>query len=83
MLPTIEQKSIIEQKAQLILDVRSHYPNNSLADLYDPDKMPEDLKRAHEANDKAVLDAYGFKYDMTEPEIVAELMKLYLELTTR
>lgn len=83
MLPTIEQKSIIEQKAQLILDVRSHYPNNSLADLYDPDKMPEDLKMAHEANDKAVLDAYGFKYDMTEPEIVAELMKLYLELTTR
>ncbi|MCR4766905.1 MAG: methylase [Saccharofermentans sp.] len=64
-----------------ILDTRSLYPDKSLADLYDPDKMPEDLKAAHEANDRAVMDAYGFSYDMTEPEIVAELMKMYQVLT--
>ena len=52
-----------------------------LADLYNPNKMPDDLKAAHEANDRAVMDAYGFAYDMTEPEIVAELMKMYQELT--
>lgn len=79
--PTDDQKAVIEQTAQSILDARSLYPDKSLADLYDPDKMPAELKAAHEANDKAVMDAYGFDYDMTEPEIVAELMKMYQELT--
>lgn len=79
--PTDEQKAIIEQTAQGILDARALYPDKSLADLYDPDKMPVELKAAHEANDKAVMDAYGFSYDMTEPEIVAELMKMYQNLT--
>ena len=79
--PTDEQKATIEQTAQGILDARALYPDKSLADLYDPDKMPAELKAAHEANDKAVMDAYGFSYDMTEPEIVAELMKMYQELT--
>lgn len=79
--PTDEQKAIIEQTAQGILDARALYPDKSLADLYDPDKMPPELKAAHVANDKAVMDAYGFSYDMTEPQIVAELMKMYQELT--
>lgn len=79
--PTDEQKAIIEQTAQGILDARALYPDKSLADLYDPDKMPPELKAAHEANDKAVMDAYGFSYEMTEPQIVAELMKMYQELT--
>lgn len=43
--------------------------------------MPAELKAAHEANDRAIMDAYGFAYDMTEPEIVAELMKMYQALT--
>ncbi len=79
--PTDEQKASIEQTAQGILDARALYPDKSLADLYDPDKMPAELKTAHEANDRAVMDAYGFDYAMTEPEIVAELMKMYQELT--
>jgi len=79
--PTDEQKASIEQTAQGILDARALYPDKSLADLYDPDKMPAELKKAHEANDRAVMDAYGFDYAMTEPEIVAELMKMYQELT--
>ena len=79
--PTDDQKAVIEQTAQGILDARALYPDKSLADLYDPDKMPPELKAAHEANDRAVMDAYGFSYDMTEPQIVAELMKMYQELT--
>ena len=78
---TSEQKAAIEQTAQGILDARDNHPGKSLADLYDPDKMPADLKAAHEANDMAVMDAYGFPRDMTEPEIVAELMKMYQKLT--
>lgn len=79
--PTDGQKATIEQTAQGILDARALYPDKSLADLYDPDKMPVELRIAHEANDKAVMDAYGFACDMGEPEIVAELMKMYQELT--
>ena len=79
--PTNDQKTTIEQTAQGILDARALYPDKSLADLYDPDKMPVELRIAHEANDKAVMDAYGFARDMGEPEIVAELMKMYQELT--
>lgn len=71
--------NIIEQTAQEILDARALYPDSTLADLYDPLLMPIELRKAHEANDKAVMKAYGFKLSMTEDEIVAELMKLYQE----
>lgn len=80
--PTDEQKAKIEQTAQAILDARALYPDCSLADLYDELTMPVELRKAHQANDKAVMQAYGFNYKtMTESECVAELMKLYQELT--
>lgn len=79
--PTLEQKERIEKTAQGILDARSLYPDSSLADLYDPLTMPFELRKAHEANDKVVMEAYGFRKDMTESEIVAELMKMYQKLT--
>lgn len=44
--------------------------------------MPAELRRAHEANDRAVMKAYGFRADMTEGEIVAELFKMYEKLTS-
>ena len=53
--------------------------NCTLADLYDPLTMPSDLRAAHEANDKAVLAAYGLAPDTPEPEIVAHLFKLYAD----
>ncbi len=80
--PTDEQKAKIEQTAQAILDARALYPESSLADLYDELTMPVELRKAHQANDKAVMQAYGFDYKtMTESECVAELMKMYVELT--
>ncbi len=75
--PTEEQKAKIEQTAQGILDARALYPDSSLADLYDPLTMPIELRRAHVANDRAVMAAYGFSVKMTEADCVAELMKLY------
>jgi hypothetical protein len=54
-----------------------------LADLYDPDLMPIELRRAHRANDAAVLEAYGFPKDATESEIVARLFKMYQKLTEK
>lgn len=80
--PTAEQKVKIEQTAQAILDARALYPDCSLADLYDELTMPPELRRAHQANDKAAMQAYGFWGKLnSESECVAELMKLYKELT--
>ena len=79
--PSENQRARIEQTAQAILDARALYPDSSFADLYDDLTMPYELQKAHRANDAAVLEAYGFRKDMTEPEIVAELFKMYQKLT--
>lgn len=77
---TIEQKEKVEKTAQAILDARALYPNSSLADLYDELTMPPELRKAHQLNDKAVMEAYGFNIKMTESECVAKLMELYQKI---
>lgn len=80
--PTDAQKAKIEQTAQAILDARALYPDSSLADLYDEVTMPPELRKAHQQNDKAVMDAYGMSVkETTEAACVAELMRRYQELT--
>lgn len=82
--PTEQQKAKIEQAAQAILDARDLYPECSLADLYDEVTMPPELRKAHQANDKAVMQAYGFWGKLnTETACVAELMKMYQRLTDK
>ena len=82
--PTEEQKAKIEQTAQGILDARALYPDCSLADLYDEVTMPVELRRAHQANDKAVMAAYGFPVrTTTESSCVAALMKMYQKLVAK
>lgn len=75
-----EQKAIIEKTAQSILDAREIYPDASFADMYGNLIIFPELMKAHRANDAAVLEAYGFRKDMTEAEIVAELFKMYQKL---
>jgi hypothetical protein len=80
--PTEEQKAKIERTAQAILDARALYPDSSLADLYDEITMPVELLKAHQDNDRAVMQAYGFNVKtMTESQCVAELFKLYKEIS--
>ena len=80
--PTDQQRAKIEQTAQAILDARALYPDASLAVLYDETTMPPELRKAHQMNDKAVMLAYGFSIkDMTESKCVAELMRMYQQLT--
>lgn len=85
--PTDEQKVKIEKTAQAILDARKLYPECSLAILYDELTMPPELRKAHEENDKAVMEAYKFyhikgkkKEWFTELEIATALMKMYVKL---
>ena len=80
--PTEELKKKIEQTAQAILDARAMNPNSTLADLYDDNFMPVELRKAHQDNDRAVMQAYGFDVKtMTESQCVAELFKLYQEMS--
>ncbi len=85
--PTPVQQTKIEQTAQAILDARALYPDSSLADLYDELTMPPELRRAHQANDKAVMEAYGFTKGTeayaSEAACVAELMKMYQSMTSK
>lgn len=79
--PTDAQKVKIEQTAQAILDARALYPDCSLADLYDEIAMPPELRKAHQQNDRAVMQAYGFDVaTTTETSCVAELMRRYQKL---
>lgn len=81
--PTDEQIARIGQTAQAILDARAKYPDLTLADLYDNVMMPVELRKAHQDNDRAVMEAYGWKASsqFTESMCVAELFKLYQKLT--
>lgn len=87
--PTDEQKAKIEKTAQGILDARALYPECSLADLYDELTMPPELRKAHQLNDAAVMEAYSFRIKdeqtgrtrwLTESETVSRLMQMYQEL---
>lgn len=79
--PRDAQRAKIEQTSQAILDARTLYPDASLADLYDETTMPPELRKAHQQNDRAVMQAYGFSVkDMTESKCVAELMRRYQRL---
>ena len=85
---TDEQKEMISKTAQAILEARALYPDCSLADLYDELTMPVELRQAHQANDMAVMRAYGFqkivdgkKTWLTESETVARLFEMYEDIT--
>lgn len=79
--PTNDQKEKIRKTAQAILNARAFYTDSNLADLYDPLTMPTELLKAHKANNRAVMHAYGFSIKMSEADCVAELMRMYQKLT--
>ena len=79
--PTDAQKARIEFTAQGILDARDKFPDASYADIYSNLIVFPDIAAAHHANDAAVMEAYGFPKDATEPEVVSRLFKMYQDLT--
>lgn len=79
-----DNRKKLAKTAKGILDARALYSDSSLADLYNELTMPPELRKAHQENDKAVMESYGFDWrKMTESECVAELMKLYQELVDK
>ena len=75
------QKQHIERCAQAVLDARAAHPGATLAQLYDPDKMPANLREAHHALDAAVEAAYGVNFNGDEERITAHLFQLYAQAT--
>ena len=79
MWPSVneKQRAKIETTAKKILDARALYPESSFASLYNDELMPAELRKAHKENDAAVCEAYGWDKNISEEEIVIELMKMY------
>ena len=70
----------VKRAAQYVLDVRNTYPSATLADLYDPNTMPADLLKAHQALDKAVDACYRSKPFKGEGERMSFLLGVYEKL---
>ena len=77
---TEDQKAEIEDLAQAVLDARAKWTTSSLADLYDPDTMPTNLHKAHQALDKAVDRLYRRKPFDSDRDRVEHLFGLYEKL---
>ena len=77
---TEKAKATLTQTGQAILDARAAWPEATLADLYDPDAMPANLRKAHQANDKAVDRLYRKQPFESERERVEHLFMLYEKL---
>lgn len=75
------QKESVEKAAQTVLDARAKYPESSLADLYDPNTMPPDLVKAHQALDKAVDLCYRPQPFTSEAKRIEFLFELYDKYT--
>ena len=81
LTPTEPQYHAIRRTAQGILDARALYPDWTLAQLYDPNKMPPELRAAHEANDRLIMEMYNFDETMSELEMITQLLLMYEELS--
>jgi len=82
-MPSVDPASIekLEQLAQIVLDTRSAFPDATLSDLYDPDLMPPDLRKAHQALDRAVDRLYRREPFRSDRERAEHLLGLYEQRT--
>ena len=78
-----EKKKEIEEAAENVLITREYYPEKTLAELYDPDKMPQDLREAHAKLDDIVESCYpGYPFASDEARLEC-LFKLYEKMTSK
>lgn len=80
--PSTQQKKHIESLAEAVLMTREMYPDMTLADMYDPDKMPEPLRESHTALDIAVDGLYRKKPFASDEERLQLLFELYEKLVS-
>jgi hypothetical protein len=72
-----QQVETLRKLSQDIVDVRTKYPQSTLADLYGANSMPADLLVCHQKLDSAVLETYGLKSQSSDAEVLEVLFRLY------
>jgi len=77
-----EEKSRLQKAGENLMSVRDKFRDQSLADMYDPNFMPSELRKIHEENDSVVLKAFGIKKGAKDTEILAGLFERFEELST-
>jgi len=77
-----EEKSRLQKAGENLMSVRDKFTDQSLADMYDPNFMPSELRKIHEENDSVVLKAFGIKKGAKDTEILAGLFERFEELST-
>jgi len=70
----------LESHVYRILEEREKHSEKTLAQLYDPDKMPEGLREAHHQNDLAVERCYRSRPFESDEERLEYLFKLYEQM---
>ena len=75
-----KQKAQLTETALRILDVREYHCERTLAELYDRESMPRNLREAHEANDTLVDSLYSSKPYVSDEGRLADLFALYEEM---
>jgi hypothetical protein len=75
-----EQKNLLTQAVYSMLEEREKYSEKTLAQLYDPDKMPDGLREAHRQNDLSVERCYRSKPFESDEERLEYLFKLYEQM---
>lgn len=78
---TLKQKENLNLYVFAILDERARHPEKTMAQLYDPDKMPKGLRQAHEELDLAVEQCYRLQPFTSDTERLEYLFKMYEEMT--
>lgn len=78
---TLKQKENLNLYVFAILDERAKHPEKTMAQLYDPDKMPKGLRQAHEELDRAVEQCYRLQPFTTDTERLEYLFRMYEEMT--
>lgn len=80
---TAEKKQALSEAAEEVLLTRADHPEKTLAELYDPEKMPEDLRNAHHVLDDLVESCYpGYPFANDEARLEC-LFKLYEKMTAK
>lgn len=75
------ERGNLEATGQGILDARARFQDSTLADMYGPNSMPLELRKAHENNDRAVLKIFGLRHDCSDEALIAKLFSAYDEMT--
>lgn len=78
-----KQKEMLEEHVFHVLDEREKHPEKTMAQLYDPDKMPTGLRQAHHDMDMAIEQCYRTKPFTNDEERLEYLFKLYEEMIAK